>query len=143
VSLPVLAWSLSGFLLAVPPGILEGEPYAVIEPRRVKISPAGAVKAVDDHLGKSSEITAISLEQRGQKATYSLFGKTGAFLVDAQTGELSTPPPPSKKTLWIRQAHFFSFAGPWKTALLMIFSLLSACSTLSGLGLMMRYLRKG
>lgn len=135
VSVPVLAWSISGFLLAIPPGVVEGEPYVVIDARRVSISPAEAVEAVDNHLGKRCEPTAITLEQRGKNARYSVFGKQGSFRVDAQTGEVTKPPPPSPKTRWIRHAHFFNFAGSGKTALLLLFSLLTACSTLSGLWL--------
>lgn len=142
VGIPVLCWSISGFLLAVPPGAVEGEPYSVIEPRRVVLTPAGAIEAVDKHLGKPSELTAISLEQRGEKAIYSVFGKNGAFLVDAETGMVSKPPGPSRKTTWIRNAHFFNFAGSWKTSLLLLFSFLSACSTLSGLWLVVGYLRR-
>lgn len=138
----MLAWSISGFLLAVPPGAIEGEPYSVIEPRRVLISPAGAIEAVDKHLGKPSELTAISLEQRGNKATYSAFGKNGAFLIDAETGAVGKPPPPSKRTVWIRNAHFFHFAGSWKTTLLLLFSFLSACLTFSGFWMVGGYLRR-
>ena len=135
VSIPVLAWSVSGFLLAIPPGVVEGEPYVAIDARRVNLSPAEAVVAVDKHLGKACEPTAITLEQRGETARYSVFGKQGSFRVDAQTGEVTKPPPPSQKTKLIRHAHFFNFAGGWNTALLLLFSLLSACSTLSGLWL--------
>lgn len=131
----MLAWSVSGFLLAIPPGAIEGEPYVAIDARQVSLTPAGAVVAVDKHLGKPCEPTAITLEQRGESARYSVFGKQGSFRVDAQTGEVTKPPPPSAKTRWIRHAHFFNFAGSWKTALLLLFSLLSTCSTLSGLWL--------
>lgn len=141
VGLPVLAWSISGFFLAIPPGAVQGEPYSVIEPRRVVLTPAGATEAVERHLGKPPELTAISLEQRGDKAVYSVFGKNGAFLVNAETGEISKPPPPSQTTTWIRHAHFFNFAGAYKTILLLVLSFLSACSTLSGLLLAFGWLR--
>ena len=141
VSIPVLAWSVSGFLLAIPPGVVEGEPYVVVDARRVNLSPAEAVVAVNKHLGEACEPTAITLEQRGETARYSVFGKQGAFRVDAQTGEVTKPPPPSQKTRLIRHAHFFNFAGAWNTALLLLFSLLSACSTLSGLWLASNFVR--
>ena len=141
VGIPVLAWSISGFFLAIPPGAVEGEPYVVIEPRRVVLTPAGAIWAVEKHLGKSPELTAISLEQRGENAAYSVFGKNGAFLVNATTGEVSKPPAPSGKTNWVRNAHFFNFAGRHKTTLLLLFSFLSACSTLSGLWLALGWLK--
>jgi uncharacterized iron-regulated membrane protein len=143
VSLPVLAWSLSGFLLAIPPGVVEGEPYRVIVPELAALTPAAVMEAVDNHLGKPAELTSMSLEQRGDRARYSVFGKNGAFLVDAQTGLVSNPPPPSRKTKWVRQAHFFNFAGSWNTALLLFFSLVSALSTLSGLCLLVFYFRSG
>lgn len=141
VGIPVLAWCVSGFFLAIPPGAVQGEPYVVIEPRRVVLTPAGAISAVEKHLGKPPELTAISLEQRGENAVYSVFGKNGAFLVNATTGEVSKPPAPSTKTSWVRNAHFFNFAGRWKTVFLLVFSFLSACSTLSGLWLALGWLR--
>lgn len=141
VSLPVLAWSVSGFFLALPPGSVGGEPYAVIDPGRVNLTPSQVKIAVDRHLGKPSNLTSISLEQRGSKATYSAFGQEGAFLVDAESGEVGKPPPPPARVKWVRTAHFFNFAGQWRTALLLLFSLLSSLSTVSGLWLAWAYFR--
>ena len=142
VALPVLAWSVSGFFLAVPPGAVQGEPYSVIEPQQVLLSPIGAMEAVEKHLGKPPELTSITLEQRGKRAVYSVFGKNGAFRVDAESGEVSKPPPPSRATVWIRNAHFFNFAGAARTAVLLGFSLLSACLALSGIWMGVGFLRK-
>ena len=142
VGIPLLAWCVSGFFLAIPPGAVQGEPYSVIEPQRVVLTPAGAISAVEKHLGKPPELTAISLEQRGERAQYSVFGKNGSYLVNAETGEVTKPPAPSKTTSWIRNAHFFNFAGGWKTSLLLLFSILAGCSVLSGLWLALGYFRR-
>lgn len=135
VGLPLLAWSISGFFLAIPPGVVAGEPYSVIEPQRVRLTPAQASQAVDLQLGRAFEPTSISLEQRGNKVTYALFGQGGAYLVDAESGEVRRQPPPSRTTRWIRHAHFFNFAGSWRTRLLLLLSFLSACLVGSGLWL--------
>ncbi len=141
VSIPVFSWSLSGFLLALPPEMREGEPYAIIERQRVLVSPVQAIQAVDEFLGIESQLTSLNLEQRGQNPIYRAFGKYGGFLVDAQTGEVRPAPPPSKQTSWIRNAHFFNFAGPARTMLLLIFSFLAGCSALSGILLALGTLR--
>ncbi len=142
IGIPLLAWCVSGFFLAIPPGAVQGEPYSVIEPRRVVLTPAGAISAVEKHLGKPPELTSIGLEQRGERAQYAVFGKNGSYLVNAETGEVSKPPAPSKTTSWIRNAHFFNFAGGWKTSLLLVCSFLAGCSVLSGLWLAVGYFRR-
>lgn len=135
VSLPVLGWSISGFFLALPPGAVSGEPYQAIEPARLSVSPAQALEIAQKQQGADSKITSLSLEQRGGKAVYSAFGSGGGILIDASTGVVSKPPPTPPSTKLLRHAHFYNFAGSWKTAILLLFSLLSACSTLSGLWL--------
>ncbi len=139
VSLPVLGWSISGFFLALPPGAVSGEPYQAIEPAKLAISPARALEIAQQQQGADSKITALSLEQRSGKAVYSAFGSGGGVLIDASTGTVSKPPPTPPSTKLLRHAHFYNFAGSWKTTILLLFSLLSACSTLSGLVLAVRW----
>ncbi|HIB69084.1 MAG TPA: PepSY domain-containing protein [Phycisphaerales bacterium] len=134
-ALPILAWGVSGFFLSLPPSVSKGVPYSVIESHRISITPSGVIEAVELHLGEPPELTSMSLEQRGDKAVYSAFGKKGAFLVDAVSGKVSKPPPPSRLTRWIRNAHFFNFAGSSRTTLLMLFSFLTVCLVVSGVAL--------
>lgn len=141
VSLPVLAWSLSGLLLALPPGSISGEPYRTIEFSRVKVTPREAATILSEHTG-STRFTALTLEQRGDDLRYSAFASDGAYRVNAMNGEVTKPEPPSARTRWIRQAHFFNFAGSSRTALLMGFCLLTALSTLSGLALLALWIRR-
>lgn len=142
VSLPVLAWSVSGFFLALPPGAISGEPYNVVETHRIKVTAEEALEAVQKFSGQEPKATSIGLEQRGETIRYSIFGKGGSFRVNAVTGVVSKPPPTPHKTKLIRHAHFFNFSGAWRTSLLLLFSSLTALSTLSGLVLLVFYFRR-
>lgn len=142
VSVPVLAWSLSGFFLALPPGSVSGEAYRVIETERIKVSPAMAAAIVTTKVGGKSTITSLGLEQRGEFLRYSVFAGGQSYWVNAESGELSQPPPPSPRTRWVRHAHFFNFAGSHRTLILVGFSLLAALSVASGLLLVATEVRK-
>ena len=137
VSLPVLAWSISGFFLALPPGAVTGEPYQAIEASQVVVSPAEALSLLAKHLKTDPQVTSLGLEQRGGHPRYSAFGQQGAFKIDAVTGVISKPEGPSAKTRLVRHAHFFNFAGSGRTYLLLLCALLSSVSTLSGIVLLL------
>ncbi len=142
VGLPLLAWSASGFYLALPPGAVSGEPYQGIEAAKVVLSPAEALEIARKSLGDEAKVTALTLEQRGGKARYSVFSSQGSLLVDASSGETSKPPPTSRLNRMVRHAHFYNFAGAWSTTLLLVFSALALLSTLSGLWLAAVWLRR-
>lgn len=142
VSLPILAWSVSGFFLALPPGTVSGEPYRVIETSRILISPAQAADIVTRAVGGESTITSLGLEQRGDFIRYTAFASGQSYWVNAETGEVSQPPPPSPRTRWVRQAHFYNFAGSHRIAILALFSVLAALSAGSGLILVILEARK-
>ena len=60
VSIPVLAWALSGFLYALP-NTVEGGTIEKIDASRVKISPAEAMQKANELAGKQLPTTALTL----------------------------------------------------------------------------------
>ncbi len=134
VSVPVLAWAFSGFLYALP-NTVEGNKVDVIDQSRVKIAPIEAIQAAHNYKGETLPTTALTLLMRDGKPFYQAVGGMGmdSILVDAETGEVLITPAPSLATRFFRQAHFYYFAGSWQVALLIIFSLLSCLSALTGI----------
>lgn len=134
VSIPVLAWALSGFLYALP-NVVEGGKIDVIDNNRVKIAPAEAIEKAHAFAGKTLPTTALTLLMRDGAPFYQAVGGMGAdsILVNAETGEVLQTPPPNFYTRFFRQAHFYYFAGNWQVTLLIIFSLLAALSALTGI----------
>lgn len=144
VSIPVLAWALSGFLYALPNRV-EGGKVDTIDQSRVKISPVEAIQSAHKFAGKILPTTALTLLLRDGKPFYQVIGGMGmdSILVDAETGEVLITPQPNLATRFFRQAHFYYFAGSWQTPLLVIFSLLACLSAASGIYLNLVYwLRK-
>jgi uncharacterized iron-regulated membrane protein len=125
VSIPVLAWALSGFVYSLP-NMVEGGVVERIAAERVKVSPAEA-------MGKANELAG--------RPQYQSIGGLGAdsIFIDAETGIASSSKPPSWKTRFFREAHFYFFAGSWQVALLLIFSGLAALSALTGIYLNIVY----
>lgn len=134
VSVPVLAWALSGFLYAIP-NTIEGGTVEKIDPARVKIAPADAMIRANELAGKQLPTTALTLLMKDGAPVYQSIGGLGAdsIFIDAETGEARMSAPPSLKTRFFRQAHFYYFAGKWQVTLLIIFSLLAAVSALTGI----------
>ncbi len=134
VSIPILAWALSGFLYALP-NVVEGGKIETIDQSRVKISPNEAIGRAHDFAGKTLPTTALTLLMREGAPFYQAVGGMGAdsILVNAETGEVLPTPPPNFYTRLFRQAHFYYFAGAWQTTLLVIFSLLACLSALTGI----------
>jgi uncharacterized iron-regulated membrane protein len=66
---------------------------------------------------------------------YQAVGGLGAdsIFIDAQTGEASFSKPPTLKTRFFREAHFYFFAGSWQVTLLVLFSLFTAFSAVTGI----------
>ena len=129
VSIPVLAWALSGFLYALP-NTVEGGTIEKIDANRVKIAPAEAMNRANELSGKDLPTTALTLLMKDGKPVYQSIGGLGAdsIFIDAETGEARMSAPPGWKTRFFREAHFYFFAGSWQVTLLIIFSLLASLS---------------
>jgi uncharacterized iron-regulated membrane protein len=134
VSLPVLAWALSGFLYALP-NTVEGGTVENIDSAKVKIVPADAMQKANALAGKTLPTTALTLLMKDGKPVYQSIGGLGAdsIFIDAETGEAKMSEPPTWKTQFFRQAHFYFFAGSWQVWLLIILSLLACLSASTGI----------
>lgn len=134
VSIPVLAWALSGFLYALP-NTVEGNKVDTIDQSRVKIAPVEAINKAHELAGKTLPTTALTLLMRNGKPYYQAVGGMGmdSILVDAETGEVLITPEPKLATRFFRQAHFYYFAGAWQVPLLILFSLLACLSAATGI----------
>ncbi|HUR98633.1 MAG TPA: PepSY domain-containing protein [Pyrinomonadaceae bacterium] len=140
VSVPVLAWALSGFLYALP-NMVEGGTIEKIDVARVIVTPADAMAKANGLAGKTLPATALTLLMKDGRPQYQLVGGLGAdsIFIDAETGEATFSKPPTWKTRFFREAHFYFFAGSWQVALLLIFSALSALSAATGIYLNIVY----
>lgn len=134
VSIPVLAWALSGFLYALP-NTVEGGTVEKIDVSRVKIAPNEAIVKANELAGKTLPTTALTLLMKDGAPVYQSIGGLGAdsIFINAETGEARMSAPPSLKTRFFREAHFYFFAGSWQVVLLLIFSALAALSALTGI----------
>ena len=134
VSIPVLAWALSGLLYALP-STVEGNKIDAIDSERVKIAPVEAIQKAHGLAGKTLPTTALTLLMRDGKPYYQAVGGMGmdSILVDAETGEVLITPEPKLATRFFRQAHFYYFAGSWQTTLLIVLSLLASLSAATGI----------
>src|SRR5215216_3940269 len=140
VSIPVLAWALSGFLYALP-NTVEGGTIEKIDSVRVKVTPGDAIARANDLAGKTLPATALTLLMKDGHPQYQLVGGLGAdsIFINAETGEAAFSKPPTWKTRFFREAHFYFFAGSWQVMLLLLFSGLTALSAVSGIYLNVVY----
>ena len=140
VSIPVLAWALSGFLYSLP-NTVEGGTVEKIDAARVKISPADAITKANHLAGKQLPTTALTLLMKDGRPQYQSIGGLGAdsIFIDAETGDAKMSEPPTWKTRFFREAHFYFFAGEWQVTLLLIFSVLAAVSAATGIYLNVVY----
>ena len=140
VSIPVLAWALSGFLYALP-NTVEGGTVEKVDVAKVKVSPANAMIKANELAGKQLPTTALTLLMKDGRPQYQSIGGLGAdsIFIDAETGEAKMSEPPTWKTRFFREAHFYFFAGEWQVTLLVIFSLLAALSAATGIYLNIAY----
>ena len=140
VSIPVLAWALSGFLYAVP-NTVEGGTVEKIDASRIRVSPADAIATANELAGKTLPTTALTLLMKDGRPQYQSIGGLGAdsIFIDAETGEAVFSKPPTWKTRFFREAHFYFFAGSWQVTLLLVFSALSAVSAATGIYLNISY----
>ena len=140
VSVPLLAWALSGFLYSLP-NTVEGGVVENIDTGRVTIAPADAVANANELAGRTLPITALTLLMKDGRPQYQAIGGLGAesIFIDAQTGAATYSKPPSLRTRFFREAHFYFFAGSWQVPLLILFSGLAALSALTGIYLNIAY----
>ena len=140
VSIPVLAWALSGFLYALP-NTVEGGTVEKVDVAKVKVSPANAMIKANELAGKQLPTTALTLLMKDGRPQYQSIGGLGAdsIFIDAETGEAKMSEPPTWKTGFFREAHFYFFAGEWQVTLLVIFALLAALSAATGIYLNIAY----
>ena len=143
VSIPVLAWALSGLMYAIP-NTVEGGTIEKIDSARVKISPPEAMQKANALAGKELPTTALTFLMKDGKPQYQSVGGLGAdsIFIDAETGEARMSAPPNWKTRFFREAHFYYFAGSWQVTLLIIFSLLASLSAMTGIYLNVVYWSK-
>ncbi|MEP7212650.1 MAG: PepSY domain-containing protein [Acidobacteriota bacterium] len=134
VSIPVLAWALSGLLYALP-NMVEGGTVEQIDSVRVKVSPPDAIAKASELAGKQLPTTALTLLMKDGRPQYQSIGGLGAdsIYIDAETGAAKMSEPPTWKTKFFREAHFYFFAGSWQVTLLVFFSALAALSAASGI----------
>jgi uncharacterized iron-regulated membrane protein len=134
VAVPVLAWASSGLLYAWP-GAVEGGAVETIDASRVALSAPEAMRRANAFAGRELPTTALTLLMRGGRPFYQSIGGMGAdsLFIDAETGEVSKAPPPSAKTRYFRQAHFYFFAAGAQVPLLILLSALACLSALSGI----------
>ena len=67
VSIPVLAWALSGFLYALP-NMVEGGSVEKIDESRVKVAPGEAMLKANERAGKQLPTTALTLLMKDRKS---------------------------------------------------------------------------
>jgi uncharacterized iron-regulated membrane protein len=143
VSIPVLAWALSGFLYTLP-NTVEDSTIEKIDTSRVRITPAEAIERANRLAERQLPTTALTLLMKDGRPQYQSVGGLGAdsIFVDAETASASFAAPPTWKTRFFREAHFYFFAGNWQITLLTLFSLLAALSAVSGIYLNIAYWRR-
>ncbi|HZH30908.1 MAG TPA: PepSY domain-containing protein [Pyrinomonadaceae bacterium] len=142
VAVPVLAWTTSGLLYAWPNAV-EGGEVAAIDAARVRLTASEALERAHAFAGRRLPLTALTLLMREGRPVYQAVGGMGAdsLLIDAETGAVVRTPPPSARTRYFRQAHFYFFAGRWQVPLLVLLSALASLSALSGIYLNWRWWR--
>jgi uncharacterized iron-regulated membrane protein len=123
------------------PNTIEGGTVEKIDASRVKVSPGEAMSEAHKLAGKTLPTTALTLLMKDGKPVYQSIGGLGAdsIFIDAENGEARMSAPPSLKTRFFREAHFYYFAGSWQVALLLIFSALASISALTGVYLNIVY----
>ena len=140
VSIPVLAWALSGLLYAIP-NTVEGGAIENIDAARIRVTPSEAIAKANELAGKTLPTTALTVLMKDGRPQYQSIGGLGAdsIFIDAETGVASFSSPPTWKTRFFREAHFYFFAGGWQVPLLILFSALAALSAATGIYLNVGY----
>jgi len=117
------------------PNTVDGGTVEKIDAARARVSPAEAISAANALSGRSLPTTALTLLMKDGRPQYQSIGGLGAdsIFIDAETGEAAFSKPPTWKTRFFREAHFYFFAGGWQMPLLLVFSALAAFSVITGI----------
>ncbi|MBX3266086.1 MAG: PepSY domain-containing protein [Acidobacteria bacterium] len=139
-AVPLLGWAASGFLYSIPNAV-EGGVIEKIAAERVRISPAEAIESANRLAGRELPTTALTLLMKDGRPQYQSIGGLGAdsIFIDAETGVAEFSKPPTARTRFFREAHFYFFAGRWQVPLLLILSAIATLSVLTGIYLNVVY----
>lgn len=138
VAVPVLGWSLSGFLYALPDTV-EGSRYEAIDQSKVKIGPNEAMEKARAFSGTELPVSALTLQKRNGRVEYQAISGVQSISINAENGSVAKTPTPSATTRFFREAHFYFFAYPYNTVLTGLFSALACLSVLTGIYLNVVY----
>ncbi len=138
VSIPVLAWSFSGFLYSLPDTI-EGSKYEAIDQTRITVDPNTAIESARKFAGSDLPVSSLTLQKRNGVVEYQAISGIQSISINAETGEVLTTPPPGIATRFFREAHFYFFAYPYNSVLTALFTALACLSVLSGMYLNIVY----
>ena len=133
-AIPLLGWAASGFLYSLPNAV-EGGVVENIAAASVRISPAEAMASANRLAGRELPTTALTLLMKDGRPQYQSIGGLGAdsIYIDAETGTAEFSKPPTARTRFFREAHFYFFAGRWQVPLLLILSGTATLSVLTGI----------
>lgn len=139
-AIPLLGWAASGFLYSLPNAV-EGGVVENIAAARVRISPAEAMASANRLAGRELPTTTLTLLMKDGRPQYQSIGGLGAdsIFIDAETGVAEFSKPPTARTRFFREAHFYFFAGRWQVPLLLILSGIATLSVLTGIYLNIVY----
>lgn len=139
-AVPLLGWAASGFLYSIPNAV-EGGVIEKIAAERVRVSPAEAIEGANQLAGRELPTTALTLLMKDGRPQYQSIGGLGAdsIFIDAETGVAEFSKPPTARTRFFREAHFYFFAGRWQVPLLLILSAIATLSVLTGIYLNVVY----
>jgi uncharacterized iron-regulated membrane protein len=141
VSIPVLAWSFSGFLYSLPDTV-EGSKYEAIDQKRVKIDANAAIDKAREFAQTDLPVSALTLQKRNGIVEYQAISGIQSIQINAETGSVIKTPAPGLSTRFFREAHFYFFAYPYNALLTGFFSLLACLSVISGIYLNVVYWKK-
>jgi hypothetical protein len=93
------------------------------------------MRSANELAGRELPTTALTLVMKEGRPQYQSIGGLGAdsIFIDAETGIAEHSKPPTLKTRFFREAHFYFFAGSWQVMLLLVFSALAALSAATGI----------
>ncbi len=140
VAIPVLLWSFSGFLYALPDTV-EGNKYEAIDQAKVKIGSSEAIEKAIDFAGTELPVSSLTLQMKNGVVEYQAISGVQSISINAETGEVVKTPPPTLATRFFREAHFYFFLYPYNTVFTAVFSLLACLSVISGIYLNVMYWR--
>ncbi len=134
VAVPVFLWAASGLLYSLP-GQVEGSTYGRVDPTSVRVGAAEALMLA----GKP--VSALTLQNRNGRTEWDAVAGLEELRIDAASGAVEQVRADAR-TRFFRQAHFWWFLGPAGRVAIPILALLACASSVSGLLLAVRALRR-